>query len=87
MAKRKFARAKDRRTAFDRIRTIVLQNLNLILSTAEKRVGQRVGDMFLKAAVATALGLIPSAITQGISAAVLTDFVARVIRSSARRMI
>jgi len=88
MAKRKFVRPKDRRTAgYDQIRTVVRQNLDLILSTAEKRVGQRVGDMFLKAAVAIALALIPSTITQGISAAVLTDVVTRVIRSSTRRMI
>lgn len=85
MAKRKFVRPKDRRTTtYDQIRTIIRQNLDLILSTAEKRVGQRVGDMFFKAAVAIALALVPSTITQGISAGVVTDIVTRVIRSSTR---
>jgi hypothetical protein len=88
MAKRKFVRPRDRKTAtYDQIRTTIRQNLDLILSTAEKRVGQRVGDMFFKAAVAIALASIPSTMTQGISAAVVTDFVTRIIRSSMRRMI
>ena len=88
MAKRKFVRPKDRRTAtYDQIRTIIRQNLDLILSTAERQVGQRVGDMFIKAAVAIGLALIPSPITQGISVGVLTGIVTGVIRSSTRKMI
>jgi hypothetical protein len=88
MANRKFVRPKDRRTArYDEIRTIIRQNLGLILSTAERQVGKRVGDMFIKAAVAIGLALIPSPITQGISVGVLTGIVTGVIRSSMRKMI
>jgi hypothetical protein len=88
MAKRKFHRPKDRKTAtYDQIRMIIRQNLDLILSTAEKQVGQRVGDMFFKAAVAIALALIPSTVTQGMSSVVVIGIITDAIRSSTRRIV
>jgi hypothetical protein len=85
MTKRKFPSPKT--TADDQIRHIIRQHLNYILSEAEKRVGQRVGDVFLKAAVAIALALIPSTITQAMSAGLISDIVTRVLRSSARKIV
>jgi len=81
MKKRKFGRPKTEKTAYCRIRQIILRHIEHIWSEAEKRVGQRVGDAFFQAAVAVALALIPSSVTQGMSIVVLTTMVTRILKS------